>query len=48
MERKTNSGFVPPNKERRTKALGDMTHECEATKKAVANIPKYWEPLRTP
>ena len=35
MQRKAASGFVPPSQERRTKALGDMTCECEATKKAL-------------
>jgi len=48
MERASNSGFRPPNKERRTKALGDMTHECQATKKALANIENYFEPIRPP
>ena len=25
-----------------------MTKECGATKKALSNINKYWEPLRQP
>ena len=40
------AGFVPPNKERRTKALGDLKTECCATKKALQNIEEYWEPIR--
>ena len=44
----TRSGFVPPSNERRVKALGDMSNECCATKKALSNINKYWEPLRQP
>ena len=36
------SGFVPPSQARRTKALGDMSNECVATKKALDNIEKYW------
>ena len=39
------AGFIPPGQERRTKALGDMTNECVATKKALDNIPKYWLPM---
>lgn len=44
----SNSGFVPPNNRRRERALGDMTNECCATKKALTNVYKYWEPLRQP
>ena len=25
-----------------------MSNECEATIKALDNIPKYWEPIRVP
>ena len=42
------AGFVPPNEERRTKALGDLSNECTATKKALSNIKQYWQPIRAP
>ena len=42
------SGFVPPSKQRRINALGDLTNECTATKKALDNVEKYWEPIRMP
>lgn len=48
MERKSKSGFIPPNEEQRTLALGDLSKECPANIKAVLNIPKYWEPCKAP
>ena len=42
------SGFKCPNKERRDKALGNMTNECPAIKKALENIEQYWEPIKVP
>jgi len=42
------SGFIPPSNEKRAKALGNMTNECQATKLALRNVYKYWEPLRQP
>ena len=48
MPRQTYSGFVPPSDQRRERALGDMTNECPATKKALANPYKYWERKRMP
>ena len=43
-----NANFKPPGEKKRAKALGDLKNECEATKKSVANIEKYWEPCRVP
>jgi len=45
---KARSGFIPPNLKERTNALGDLVRECQATVKAVKNIPNYWEPCRVP
>ena len=42
------SGFVPPNKEKRDKALGDISKEDIATRKALANLDAYYEPIRPP
>ena len=43
-----NANFKPPGEKKRLKALGDMKEECVATKKALANLDKYWEPTRIP
>lgn len=48
MEHISSSGFEPPSEERRVKALGNLKCECEATKKALANIGRYWEPIKPP
>ena len=44
----TKSGFVPPTKERCAKALGDLSKEVPATRKALENIPDYFERCRFP
>ena len=45
---KTNSGFVPPSQHVRDEKLGHFNGECQATCKALENIPKYWEPMKMP
>ena len=42
------SGFVPPNKARLEKALGDFSKENMETRKALSNLNAFYEPIRPP
>ena len=42
------SGFKPPDKERRAKALGRTDPKTVALKKAIEGADKFWIPTRIP
>lgn len=44
----TASGFKPKSEAHRMEKIGCFKNECNATCKALENIPEYWEPLRLP
>ena len=46
--REPDSGFRPPNRQRREKALGHTVPRTRATAKAIANPEKFWIPMRIP
>ena len=46
--RRTRSGFVPPTKDRRLKALGVTEPKTLATKISIEDAEKAWIPTRTP